>query len=149
MSKIVGDIYDSVKSIIVANIPAAYQELKFVHDVEQNDTRVLEKGYGLRFLSGDPVESLTKSYHIDQNFEMVLTNTNPRQANDSQAITVEKDLYDAADDVLNKLILTQAGQPGTVLLVSSPSFSEPELLQENQFVVLRVQFIIRYRRNVS
>lgn len=149
MANTVGTIYDNCLAQIVSDLPVDFQELPFVHDVSLNDSRRLDKGYGLRFLDGPFSDTLTREYTIDQGFEMVLTRTNPRQDNDEDLITAEKFLYDKADDVLAALVGTKAGSPGIVLLVSQPSFLEPELLQDNKYVALRVQFIIKYRRALT
>lgn len=150
MANAVSTIYDNVLALIAANVDSSFSELGFVHEIEKNDSRRLDKGYGLRFLDGPLTDTLTKAYTIDQGFEIILTRTNPRTLDDSDLISAEKLLYDAFnDDILPVLINKKAGSPGVVLLVSSPSFSEPELLNESKYVALRVQIIIRYRQNLT
>lgn len=148
MANTVSTIFDNLKSTIVANIDSEFQELHYVRDLERNDDRILSKGYGLRFLSGPATDTLTKSYTIDQGFEIVLTRTNLRQADESQVEDAEKLLHDEATDILVPLINSNLSGTAGVLKIDQPDFSEPELLGEASFVALRVQIVITYRQQL-
>jgi hypothetical protein len=146
---VVSDIFDNLKSLITTNIDSEFKELHFVRDLERNDDRILTKGWGLRFLDGPPSDTLTKSYTIDQGFEIVLTRTNLRQQDESQVEDAEKLLFDEMTDILKPLIHSNLNATTGVLKIDQPNFSEPELLNEAHFVALRVQIVITYRQQLT
>lgn len=146
---VVGDIFDAVKSSITANIDAEFSRLHYVRDLEKNDDRILTKGWGLRFLDGPFTDTLTKSYTIDQGFEIVLTRTNLRQQDEDQVEDAEKLLFNEATDILKPLINKNLTATPGVLKVDQPNFSEPELLNDAHFVALRIQIVVTYRQQLT
>lgn len=148
MATTVSTIYDNLKTIVSANVPSGYLELKAPRVLEDNDSRVLTKGWGIRFLDGPTVETITKAYTIDQGFELIFTRTNPRQVDESDIESAEKELFDAATDVLIQVVHGNLNGTAGVSKVSAPDFSEPELLDNKSFIALRVQIIITYRQSL-
>ncbi len=146
---VVSTIFDNLKSLVVANVDASFSELHFTRDLERNDDRIATKGYGVRFLDGPFTDTLTKSYTIDQGFEIVLTRTNLRQNDESQIEDAEKLLHDEMSDILKPLINSNLNATAGVLKVDQPSFSEPELFNEAHFVALRCQIVITYRQQIT
>ena len=152
MANTVSTIFDNLKTIISTEAPAGSKELRFPRDLDKNDSRTLELGWGLRFLAGPATDGVTKAYTIDQGFEIILTRTNPRQDNESDVEVAEKLLFDAHTDILKELVHSNLNATAGVLRISAPDFSEPELLgsedQETSFVALRVQVTITYRQQI-
>ena len=149
MANTVSTIFDNLKASIIANIGPDFVRLKFARDLERNDKRELTQGWGLRFLAGPPSDSITKSYSIDQGFEIILTRTNIRQNDEDDVEEAEKLLFDEMTDILAPLINSNLSGTAGVSRISQPDFSEPELLKDSSFVALRVQIIITYRQQLS
>jgi hypothetical protein len=149
MATTVSTVFNNFKAIIVATLPAEFQEIPYPREIEKNDARRLDKGYALRLLDGPFTDTLTQSYTIDQNFEILLTRTNPRQGDESQVESAELFLFDAATDILIEVINQKANTPGIVLKVDQPNFSAPELVRDSEFVLLRVGVTITYRQQLT
>lgn len=146
---VVSTIFDNLKQHIIDNVDASFSRLHYVRELEKNDTRILTKGWGLRFLSGPPTDTITKAYTIDQGFEIVLTRTNIRQQDEDDVEDAEKLLFDEATDLVVPIINSNLNATAGVSRISSPFFSEPELLVDSSFVALRVQIIITYRQQLT
>lgn len=145
MATIVQDIITQSKSIASTLLGASYKELRFVYTVERNDIRSAEKGYSVRPLSATPAESVTRVYTLDHGFEFILTDTIGRSDDDSQRTDALNTMYDKADEYFKQIINTKINLPSVVLLVSSPSISEPEFVLDNKLVILRMQYTVKYR----
>lgn len=148
MSNVITTIFDNLKTVISSTVDASYKELKFVRELGKNDTRNLEKGWGLKFLDGPATDTITKAYSVDQGFELVLTRTNIRKNDETDVESAEKLLFDEATDIMIPLIHNNIGATVGVSKVSAPSFSEPELLNDASFIALRVQFTVTYRQQL-
>ena len=150
MSNLVEQIRGAVATVVTNTLSADYNELPFQFDVEVNDNRRLAKAWGLIPLAGPGNEETPlRTYTIDQVFELILTDTNPRKTDDSDKFTAVYNLYDQIDSVLKALLLTRAGLPTIILNIDLPSYSEPEFLSEDNFIVLRCQFVVKYRSDIS
>lgn len=145
MATIVQDILTNVKSTASTVLGALYKELRFVYSIEKNDLRSTEKAYSCRPLSASPAETITRHYTLDHQFELVLTDTIGRADDDTQRFDALHVMYDKADEIFKELVNTKLGLPATVLLVTSPSMSEPEFINDNKLVILRMQFTVKYR----
>lgn len=144
----VGDIRTELNTLAAATFPASFNQLRKVFNVETNDLRNLREGYGIRVLDGAQNNDVTKSLTIDSTWELILTNTNTDDRDDAVTQNVIDDLHDKADDFFAAVVNTKVNLPSLVVFVGDESFSEPELLEENKYVILRFQFTIRYRRQL-
>lgn len=148
MANTVSTIFDNLVTSITTNIDSEFVELHFKKDLARNEDRILSKGWGLRFLGGPPSDTLTKSYTIDQGFEIILTRTNLRQTNEDQVEDAEKLLFDEMTDILIPLVHSNLNATANVLKIDQPNFLEPELLDEARFVALRAQIVVTYRQQL-
>ena len=144
-NEVVKNIIDNSKTQAIAVLPSTYKELRYIHSVENNDIRNATNGFAVRPLGASTAESVLKTYTLDHEFELILTNTDPRRLNDSQIEDALDDMYDQADDVFVKFVNSNLALPGIVLRVSDPTISEPELLNEEKLIVLRMQYTVKYR----
>lgn len=142
----VRDIHAALKTEIAAVISSSFQELKFVYDVTQNDLRAIKDGWGVKILGASAVNSLTKAWEVDQGFEIILTTTAGRQTNDDDLVEAVLSLGDELETILTRIFLQKLGLPSIVAFVGNESFSEPDLLEEGSFVVMRLQIDVRYRK---
>lgn len=145
MSTYVTQITNETKSIASSTLGVEYKELRFVFDVAKNDIRSAEKAYGVRPLSAVTAESVTRFYTLDHEFELVLTDTIGRSDDDTQRQDAINIMYDKADEIFKAMIHTKINLASFVLNVTSPSMSEPEIINDNKFVILRMQYNVKYR----
>jgi hypothetical protein len=103
----------------------------------------------VRPLDASPTQGVNRTYNMDHRFELILGDTIARAENDSQHLTSLQTMYDAADEIFKDLVQTKIGLPTLVLNVFDPSLSEPELLDENKIVILRMQLTVKYRSSLT
>lgn len=147
---IVSDVRAAILAQMATTLGADYQKLPYVLDLERNDVRRARLGYGCRALSSSPSEAqLNRSFTLDQGFEMILANTFAADVNDDQKQSAMDAMFDKADDIMKAIVNSKLGLAPTVLFVGVPSYGEPELLRGAKLVSLRVQFIVKYRTQLS
>jgi hypothetical protein len=145
MSTYVSQILTSTKSIISTELGSDYQALRYIYNVELNGLRGAYKAYGVRPLAASSNETICRNYTLDHQFEVILTDTFARADNDSQIETSIGTMYNKADEIFKELVNQKIGLSSFVLNVFDPSISEPELLGDQKFVILRMQYTIKYR----
>lgn len=79
MSTIVKSVYDAIKTEVSTTLGVAWKELRFLFEVERNDKRVLERGFGVVPQAAVDSPSVLKTYTLDQDFEIILTRSNARE----------------------------------------------------------------------
>lgn len=147
MANHVERIKDELNTIAAASYAGA-SKIRYLYDLSKNDSRTPAKGYGVKVLSGVPTDTLTKSFTIDQDFELILADTIARTHDDEQREEVIDRLFDRADDIAVTATNTKVNLSSIVIDVSAPSYGEPEFFDENKIVALRTQFTVKYRRNL-
>lgn len=145
----VRQIIDNSKSLASTTFGAEYQALRFIYEVEKNHLRGQRLGFAVRPLAASPAETVTKTFTLNQDFEIILTDSIARADDDSQKEEVIKVMYDMLDDFFQALINTKLSLPTIVLFVSAPSMSEPEFIDDNKLVILRAQYTVRYRSSTT
>jgi len=145
MATIVQNIITEAESLAATTLGGTYQRLEFIYDVGKNNVRNAALAYGVRPLAAIPAETINKVYTLDHDFELVLTDTIARAVSDDERRTALNTMYDKADEIFKAMVNTKINLASTVLLVSSPSLSEPEFLDDHKFVILRMQFTVKYR----
>jgi len=146
MSTIVGDIRQKLKEVVISE--TGYSELPFVRDIEKNDSRRFDKGYGVVSLGATETEGVTRTIAMDQTYELVLTRTVNRTLDESQMEDTIDDLHDKAIEIFKTALQTKLGLPG-VLNVFEPSISAPEFLDEINGVALRFELIVKYSETLT
>lgn len=145
MASIVSDVLSGIKTVAATQLGGSWQLLRNWFEVEKNDIRSAALAYNARPLSAIPVDGVMKYYTVDQTFEIILTDVVTRGHGDSERETTLLELYNQADDIFKALHNTKVNGTAGVLLVSQPSLSEPEYLEDKKIVVLRMQFVVKYR----
>lgn len=148
MAATVASIITQAKAIAAAKLGAGWQELPRVLDLDGLDARRGAKGYGVRPLSASNTPTVTNAYALDHGFQLILTDTNPRKDDDSQALTVIGVLFDQMDEIYKEFVRAKMNLGGTVLLVGEPSLSEPEFISGKEIVALRQNFNVKYRQTI-
>lgn len=145
MSNYVEQILTETKSLIAGELGSDYQLLRFIYDVEKNGLRGAFKAYGVRPLFASTAETVTRVYTLDHQFEVILTDTFARGDNDSQREAALNVMYDKSDEIFKELVNHKINLSNFVLNIFDPTISEPEFLDDNKFVVLRMQYFVKYR----
>lgn len=145
MAAIVSDIVTGVRSVASTALGAGWQVLRNWYEVDKNDIRSAALAYNVRPLGAIPVDGVMKYYTVDQTFELILTDVVARGHGDSERETALLVLYNKADEIFKDLHNTKVNGTSGVLLVSQPSLAEPEFLDEKKIIVLRMQFVVKYR----
>lgn len=145
MASIVSNIVSGIRTVASNQLGANWQTLRNWYEVEKNDIRSAAQAYNVRPLAVSPSDGTMRFYTVDQVFELILTDVITRGHGDSERETTLLELYNQADEIFKDLHNTKVNGTAGVLLVGSPSISEPEFLEEKKIVVLRMQFVIKYR----
>lgn len=140
------DIRDAVTGVVSSQLGVNYRELPYLEDISKNNFRGNNDRYGVRALSGIEVPGVTKTVHITQTFEVVLTKGYyESNLDDSEQREKAYDNRENLLDIYRLLVNTRAGLPGTVLNVTNLILAEPEFLVDEKVVVQRATMDITYR----
>lgn len=149
MATVVQDIVNNSRTVISAQLGDTWQELRHWYDVTKADYRSGTKGYNVRPLDASEDVTVNRFYTVDQGFELILVDTVARAQGDTERETVLFEMYNQIDEIFKDLVNTKINGTTNVLLVNGPNISEPEFLDENKFVVLRMQYTVKYRGATS
>lgn len=146
MSNPMEDIKDSIEAELVGILPADYQKLAYLEDVEKNNWKQIDQGYGVRGKALNETAGVTKTYTMLQVFEVVLTKRyNQSLKNEDELQQTSFDLRGLCFDIYKKMVNDHAGLPGTVMNVSGLFIAEPEPDDEAKVITQRMEFNILYR----
>jgi hypothetical protein len=147
MATVVEDIFDAITTTTGSTLGTDWIKLRRVFAPEVLDLRTAEQAYGVKHLAASSADGVTKFYTLDHGFEVILSRTFADRLDDTDIQDTINDLYDKADDLLVEFFLNKLGLPATVLVIDQPSLGEPEVL-DNQVVILRVGFNVKYRNRI-
>ena len=148
MSSLVTDIITGIETRLAA-VLTTYDPLRYYFDITKNDYAGNNNRYAVVPKEVETQVGVVRSVTVNQDFQIILTSgyrNNPKSDTDLQAVI--KDLYDKMDDVLNDLYLTKLGAPSIVLLLTLSGIEEPEILEDNKVIALRMNIKVRYRRDL-
>ena len=142
----VTSILNGIKGGMATTLGVEFSELPYVNDVEKNNFNSNHNRYGVTAKASFQAETVTKVITMDQTFEMVITKAYIEDGisdDDSRAKNLEiQDLY---LDIFKTIYNTKAGDPASVLNVSSLTVAEPEYLIEEKVIVLRASINVLHR----
>lgn len=140
----VASLLTGIETQIQAALPT-YKALTHVVDVSKNSFGSTKTRYGVLPLNVTEVSGATNAYTVDQDFEIVLTDSFiTTSQGDTGAREKALSLIDKAHTVYKKLIQTKCGDPSNCLLVSSLRISDP-IYDESKIVVIQFNISVRYR----
>jgi hypothetical protein len=148
MATIVKDIFDAITTTTQTELGSTWNKLRRVYAPELNDFRTGENAFAVKHLSASSADTTLRFYTLDHLFEVILSRSFVERLSDDEIQIAINDLYDQADKLLVKFFISKLGIPANVMIVDQPSLSEPEVL-ENQLVILRVGFNVKYRNQVT
>lgn len=146
MASLVTDILTNIKSVMATTLGGTYQEIPYVYDLSKNNDRTAELGYSARVLDGTPASGVNRVYTMDHRFELILTHSIVRGGSqDTNITTAITTMHNKADEIFKAMIHTKISLSSTVLDISVPTFSEPEIFERQKIVALRFQVTVKYR----
>jgi len=149
MSNLVTQIIDGMETQIASTLGASYGKLDYVFSVEDNNFRGNALRYGVIPQGASDTEGVVRAVTLDHEFQVILTDNYINQPNtDSSQMIKLKTMYDKMDDLSNALYNSKVGLPSIVLLAIQTGYDEPEFIEEDNIVVLRATYSIKYRRNL-
>jgi len=148
LATIIEQINTAISDRVVATIGPTYIELAYIFDVTKNNFFGNNKRFGVRPLTADSVDTITNTYTADQPFEIILTHGFINQSNDKDQRAKVFLLTDRIDVLLKDIIKSKAGLNNIILKINEFSILEPEFLEEDKVVILRLQLTVQYRQAV-
>lgn len=146
MAAIVSDIISGSRTVIANALGAGWQTLRHWYtSPELNDIRSAKQAYNVRPLGAISVDGVNRYYTVDQTFEVILTDTMARIGSDTELETALLTLYNKADEIFKAMHNSKVNGTAGVLLVAEPSLSEPEFFNDNKLILLRLQYVVKYR----
>lgn len=145
MIDIIRDIQSAIEVVAATELGSDYSKLPYVEAIENNSFRTNTERYGVRALAATEVPGVTKTVHLTQAFEVILTKSYfQSMINDSEQ--VEKSLDNRANllGIYKQLVNTRVGN-ANVLNVTDLAVDEPEFLEEEKVVIQRATFNVTYR----
>ena len=139
----ISSILTSLESQVSTSLGATWSELEYIYNLEANNTKNIEKRYGVGALSGASVSGTTKAVTVDFDFFIVLTKNFVNRSSDENQRTLLSEIYDEFDTI-NQNIFQKKLSNANILLVSDLAYDEPEIINDNGISV-KVNFTVKYR----
>jgi len=144
---IVDEIIVACKTVL-DTLLTDYSQLPYQYNIVQNNEKDIDRGYslaagGASFVAGRSIGFTT----IDHEFVLSLVNTYNNRDCDDDLQKVLNEQYALVQNVLKELQKSRLQLPtpsNRVLLISGLNIDEPEILAENNSVVLRANLNIQY-----
>jgi hypothetical protein len=140
-------IVTALETQIQTTLGASWVELDYVYDLDKNDARRAQLGWGVAIGSSNTATGPTKAVTYDQTVSVILAKKyTPRSSDESQKsivldLVTKKELLDI--EIFQKKINTS-----DVLLVQEIGMDEPVTTNDN-IVFLRFNYIVKYRNQTS
>lgn len=149
MSTTVQSVMTAIETQAATTFGSGWSKLRNVYDLSNLDGRAGNNSYGARPLAAadSPTHAPFKTYALNHRFEVILTDRVPERSDDDSISSKIQGLYDKADELYKDMVNTRIGI-AAVCLVNNISIEEPELLEGQQLVALRMQFDVIYRQSL-
>jgi len=143
----VSSILTSLEAQVSSTLGSDWSELEYIYDLEANNSKNIEKRYGVGVDSGDSVPGTNKAITYDFNFFVVLTRCYVNKSSDEAERVVISDLHDKLESIDINVFQKKLGN-ARVLLVSDINHEAPEKLDKGG-VALRVNFVVKFRKQTT
>jgi len=144
MSSSQRQILSAIDTRVQAVLPT-YSLLKYSYDLEANDYRGSELGYGVTVGGGNSVEGTHKSITMDQSFGVILTGRFGGRAKDLAEREALNVIYDNLELLYVDFFQSKLGINSVVYLVSSLELDEPEKIADN-IISVKMNFTVKFRK---
>ena len=139
----VSSILTSLNNQVSSTLGSGWKELKHVYNLEDNNNRAIDNGYGVGTFDGANVSGTNKAITLDFNFFIVLTKKFTNRNGDNNEREVLSDIYDQFETI-NQNIFQKKLNNARILLVQDINYDAPERVDRGEIAV-RVTFTIKYR----
>jgi hypothetical protein len=143
----VSDIITAIKTVASTFLGSTYSELPYGYKVEQNSKAVAKKGYTVKPRASTEDGYINRTVSVNQNFEFVLNDIYlPSSSNDTAKKSAIIALYDKMISLYVQMVSTKLNS-SVVMQVSNMFIGEPEIIEESDYVTIRMTFTVKHRYN--
>lgn len=143
----VSDIISAIKTLSGTYLGNTYSELPYGYNIAQNSKAVAKKGYSIRPMGSSEDTFINRTVTVNHNFEMILNDVYlASSSSDSAKRTAIIDLYDKMLGLYVQMVSTRLNS-SVVMQVHNMSISSPEVLEESDYVTIRMTFAVKHRYN--
>ncbi len=147
---VVEQIVNGAKARLATVTPAEAHLLEYVREPEKNSREGRKFGYGVMPKVAEPGEPAKfTSYTITQEFFVLLSRGIQKKKDEREIEQGEAELYTLADSIIKDFKLTKLFETDVIVRIGDPSIDEPEFLEAQGLLVLRIIFPITYRQNLN
>lgn len=151
MGSAVTTLVAAIKTRTATVLGSSYKELSYSQDLAKNSFKGANNRYGVLPLGFAEDDGIGRLGHITttQTFQVVLTN-GYRQSHGSDATKIAAviALQDLTIDLYKDYINTKVGAPTIVVIAKELIVEDPEYLEDDSIVAVRMNFSITYRRTI-
>ena len=144
---IVHRISSQVSALMAEVLGKEFRPLKYVYDIEKNSRRSKEKGYGVIPLGVETTEGMSGHYTVEQGFDLVIVDRYEERSDESRKTAVIFNLFSKAEELVDRIYRGGVGI-SEVINIASFSIADPELLESESAVVLRVEIRLQWRKRI-
>jgi hypothetical protein len=144
----VAQIHEAIKTTAGVVLGGSYVLIRNVYELDKNDTRTSNYGYGVKHLASSIADGVTRTVTMDQGFELILMNRIVRRDNDSEIQAVINTLHDKVEAFFQSAYLTKLGLSSIVLNVENLNITEPQIF-ESGLVALTATFTVKHRKQIT
>lgn len=141
-------IKDNILNRLKTKLPT-FSKMSFSYTIEDNKFNGNKKTYGVNSGSFSSVSGNLGGTTLDHTFRVILTDTflsgAEGQLNDNTKSEKVVELQDLCLDVFNDFQANRQVLGSGILIVNNLSVGEPEFLEDESIVVLRMDFNIKYK----
>jgi hypothetical protein len=143
----INDIATALKTTTGTYLGSDYAELPFAYRIE-NNSKIVAKGYTVIPKEASEEVTTNRAILVNQKFQIIINDcflsSNASDSNKRAGIIA---LCDKLVGLYVEVAKNKGGLPGIIVIVSDMSIDDPEILEDNDFVCLRLNFSIKHRYN--
>ena len=140
-------ISSQITNLMAEVLGKKFQPLKYVYDIEKNSKRSKQKGFGVIPLGLETTEGMSRHYTVEQGFQLVVMDRYEDRNDESQKKAVILNLFSKAEELVDRILRGGIGVL-EVIHVASFSIADPEVLEAEASVVLRLEIRVQWRKRI-
>ena len=144
---IVQRISSQIVALMAEVLDKKFRPLKYVYEIEKNSKRSKEKGFGVIPLGVETTDGMSRHYTVEQGFELVIMDRYEDRNDESQKKAAVFNLFSKAEEIVDRIYQRGIGI-SEVIHVASFSIADPEVLEAEAAVVLRVEIRLQWRKRI-
>lgn len=146
MSSAVSEVLKMIEDAIKTATPMIYPSRNF-YDLTKNDGIKNAYIYAIRPTGASSVKGVTRFITVEHDFEIELVKEFIEKGSTDQSIRdAIESIYSDAELIMREISYRRSGN---ILVVGEPSFSEPQINQNQKSVSIIFKYPITYRKGVK